>query len=138
MALLEKDVEVKTSTIPGAGKGLFALNFIPRNSRIVEYKGKVRTWDEARLDASNGYIYFLKPNYVIDARDFPKTLARYANDAKGLVHSKGRDNNARFEAQGLRVFLVSARDIEPGEEILVAYGKGYWDTVRNNKRLDEW
>lgn len=137
MALLEKELAIKTSTIHGAGKGLFTRISIAKGSRIVEYKGEVRTWDEARLDATNGYIYFLKPNYVIDARNFPKSLGRYANDAKGLVRTKDTDNNARFEPDGLRVFLVAARDIQAGEEILVPYGKSYWNTVRANNKLDK-
>lgn len=135
MALLEKELAIKTSAITGAGKGLFTKSFIPKGTRIVEYKGEVRTWDEARLDTTNGYIYFLKPNYVIDAHNLPKSLARYANDAKGLVRTKDKENNSRFQADGLRVFLVAARDIQPGEEILVAYGENYWNTVRANNKI---
>ena len=132
MALLEKELEVKPSTITGAGNGLFTKAFIPKGTRIVEYKGKVTTWDEARQDATNGYIYFLKPNYVIDAREFPKSLGRYANDAKGLVRTKNKWNNAQFIADGLRVCLCAIKDIQPGEEIFVSYGKSYWNTVRKN------
>lgn len=135
MALLEKDLEVKPSTLPGAGKGLFAKTIIAKGARMVEYKGTVTTWEEAKQDATNGYIYFIKPNYVIDGRNHPKSLARYANDAAGLARAKGKGNNARFEADGLRVFLVATKNIEAGEEIFVSYGKRYWDTVRKNNKL---
>lgn len=137
MALLEKELEVKSSTLPGAGKGLFTKNLILKGSRIVEYKGEVKTWDEARLDATNAYIYFIKPNYVIDARDYPKSLGRYANDAEGLTRTKNKTNNTQFVADGLRVFLVALRNIQPGEELLVGYGRKYWDTVRQNRKADK-
>ena len=136
MALLEKDLEIKTSTLPGAGKGLFTNVAIPKGTRIVEYKGTVKTWDEAKQDPTNGYIYFLKPNHVIDGRDHPKSLARYANDAAGLVRAKDKGNNARFEPDGLRVFLVATKDIKAGDEIFVSYGKKYWDTVKKNNQIN--
>lgn len=137
MALLEKELEIKESGITGAGKGLFTNAFIPKGTRIVEYKGTVTTWETVRHDATNAYIYFLKPNYVIDARDHPKSLARYANDAKGLTKARDKRNNAKFEADGLRVFLVAIKDIAAGEEILVDYGRKYWDTVRMNVKMSK-
>ena len=137
MALLEKELEIKTSTITGAGKGLFTKIFIAKGTRIVEYKGTVTTWDVVKDDPTNGYIYFVKPNHVIDARDHPKCLARYVNDAKGLTRTKGRNNNAKFSNEGLRVYIVATRDIQPGEEILVEYGSRYWDTVRRNIEIDK-
>lgn len=136
MALLEKDLNIKASTVAGAGKGLFTNVFIPKGTRIVEYKGTVTTWDEVRHDATNAYIYFVKPNYVIDARDHPKSLARYANDAKGLTRARGKRNNTKFEADGLRVFLVTIKDIQAGEELFVDYGRKYWDTVRKNNKMN--
>ena len=44
MALLEKELEIRTSTIPDAGKGLFTKIPISKGTRIVEYKGTVTTW----------------------------------------------------------------------------------------------
>lgn len=58
MALFEKNLEVKTSTITGGGKGLFTKTFIPKASRILEYKGAITTWKTVQDDADNGYIYF--------------------------------------------------------------------------------
>jgi uncharacterized protein len=137
MALLEKELEIKTSTIPDAGKGLFTKIPIARGTRIVEYKGTVTTWDAVKDDPTNSYVYFLKPNHVIDARHHPKSLARYVNDAMGLVRSKSRTNNARFVNDGLRVYIAATRDIQAGEEIFVEYGTKYWDTVRKNIELEK-
>jgi SET domain-containing protein len=131
MALLERQLTVKTSTIPGAGNGLFTTEPIPRGTRIVEYKGKRSTWNDANhADGKNPYIFFINRNNVIDALKFPKALARFANDAKGIGKIKGINNNCEYVIEGKKVFIESIKDIPAGEEILVAYGKDYWDTIR--------
>jgi SET domain-containing protein len=137
MALLEKNIYVKKSGLPEAGKGLFAKKFIPKGSRIVEYKGKITTWKEVDShDGNNGYIYYVKRNHVIDASRFPKALARYANDARGLCRVKGVKNNAEYREEGLKVFIEAISDIPAGNEILVGYGKEYWDVIRHNLKID--
>lgn len=136
MALLEKQLVVKRSTIPGSGKGLFTKKFIPKGALIVEYKGKATTWkDVAHNDFGNGYIYYVTRNHVIDAHRRKKALARYANDARGLQKVKGISNNAIYVEDKLRVFIEASRDIPANSEILVAYGKEYWDAIRHNNGL---
>ena len=136
MALLEKQLVVKRSTIPGSGKGLFTKKFIPKGTRIVEYKGKITTWKEVKHEnGSNGYIYYITKNHVIDARLYVKALGRYANDARGLQRKKGITNNAVYTEDNMKVYIESTKDILPNSEILVSYGKEYWDTIRHNKGL---
>jgi SET domain-containing protein len=136
MALLEDQLVVKRSTLPGIGKGLFTKKFIPKGTRIVEYLGKITTWKKVNSDeGKNKYIYFLKSNHVIDAAKSLKALARYANDAHGLKKIKGITNNADYVEDGLRVFIESKKDIPAGSEIFVNYGKEYWKTIRYNNRL---
>ena len=127
---------VKDSTLPGAGKGLFAKESIPKGSRIVEYKGKITTWkDVDNSDGNNGYIYYVKKSHVIDASRRTSALARYANDAKGLRKVKGITNNAEYVEVGLNVYIEAKKDIPAGAEILVEYGKEYWDVIRYNMKL---
>ncbi len=137
MALLEKQLVVKLSTIPGSGKGLFTKKFIPKNTRILEYKGRVTVWKEVKNDDNNGYIYTINNNHVIDAKNTLKALARYANDARGLIKIKGITNNCSYVNDGLKAYIESKRDIEANEEILVAYGKEYWDVIKENLRKEE-
>ena len=136
MALLEKRLVVRKSTIPDSGKGLFTKVLIPKGTRIVEYKGKISTWKEVDHDeGKNGFIYYLSRNHVIDASSYKMALARYANDAKGLKRVKGINNNSIYIADNKRVFIESTKDIPPNTEILVEYGKEYWDVIRYNKKL---
>lgn len=132
-----RKVKVKKSVLPGAGKGLFATEFIPKGSRIVEYTGEITTWkDVDHDDGRNGYIYYVKRNHVIDAGNTRGALARYANDAKGIGRMKGVTNNAEYVEDGLRVFIEATKNIPAGAEILVEYGKEYWDAIRYNIKLE--
>jgi SET domain-containing protein len=138
MIMLEKNLFVKQSGLPGAGKGLFTKVFIPKGAQIIEYKGTITTWKEVdHTDGDNGYIYYVKRNYVIDARPHPKELARYANDARGLKKIKNITNNAEYQEKGLKVFIVAKKNIAAGTEIFVDYGKEYWDNIRYNMKLEQ-
>ena len=108
MALFEKHLYVKKSTLPNAGKGLFTKVFIPKGERIVEYKGKITTWKDVKDDdGKNGYIFYVKRYHVIDALPTKKPLARYANDARGLTRIKGVTNNCDYITDGLKAYIES-------------------------------
>jgi uncharacterized protein len=132
MALLEEFLEVKESTIPNSGKGLFTKTFIPKGTLIVEYKGRRTTWKEVEDDYKNGYIYFISNSKVIDAKSYKKALGRYANDAKGLSRIKSIGNNSVYEVDDDKVFIKAVKDIPAGSEILVDYGKDYWEITKKN------
>ncbi len=138
MALLEKQIQVKESSIPNSGKGLFTKLDIPKGTRIIEYKGRITSWKEADIDEGrNAYLFRVKSYHTIDARPTLKNLARYANDAKGFQKIKGLRNNCVYVIDGLQVFIESVKDIAAGEEIFVDYGKEYWDVMLKNKKIDE-
>jgi len=138
MTLLEKQLVIKRSSLPGAGNGLFTKNFIPKGTPIVEYKGKITTWKEVEHNnGENGYIYYVKRSHVIDASNNTEELARYANDARGITRVKGVTNNAEYVEDGVRVFIQAKKDIPAGSEIFVPYGKEYWDVIRHNIRLEQ-
>ena len=138
MAFLEKQLYIKASTLPNAGKGLFTKKLIPKGTRIVEYKGRTRSWKEVQADLDESpYIYYVKRNFVIDALNDKKALARYANDARGLERIKSINNNAEYAEDGVRVFIEATKDIPAGGEILVGYGPEYWQVIRHNMRIDE-
>jgi hypothetical protein len=135
MALLEKQLVVKKSTIPGAGNGLFTEEFIAKGTRIIEYKGRITTWKDV-LEGKhfNGYVYFINRNHVIDAMRRKTAIARYANDAKGHIKIKGVSNNCTYVVDKKRVYLEAIKNISPGQEILVSYGNDYWKEVTRYKK----
>jgi len=130
------NVCVKKSTLPGAGKGLFARAALFKGERIIEYKGLITTFKKVQDNpVFNPYVYFVNNNHVIDAMAFPDSLGRYANDAEGMITRPGCVNNARFVVENKRVFMEALADIPAGAEIFVAYGKNYWDAVSFNNAV---
>ncbi len=140
MPLLEKQLIVKKSKLPGAGKGLFTKKRIEKGARIVEYKGKIQPWKEVKHeDGHNAYLMYINRNTVINAKPTLRSLARYANDANGLIKVEGLRNNCESISVGRRCFIDAKRDIEAGEEILVGYGRWFWTLQRKlmKERLNE-
>jgi hypothetical protein len=41
-----------------------------------------------------------------------------------------------YSNDGLKAYIESVKDIPAGSEILVSYGKEYWDVVRANLKID--
>ena len=128
---------VGDSTIPHTGKGLFTSTPIEKGELIIEYTGEITNWEAVRHDASNAYIYFVNEDHIINAKNTPEAIARYANDAHGLTRIRGLNNNSRFVNIDGRVFIKATKHIDAGSEILVEYGKEYWKTVRKNKELHQ-
>jgi len=136
MGLLEKQIFIKKSRIPNAGKGLFTRQSIPKGTRIIEYKGRITTWEKVlQTDVFNGYVFYINRNHVIDAKPCLASLARFANDAKGFNKIKGMVNNSKFVKEDLKVFITSTKDIPAGAEIFVSYKKEYWDVLKYNNKL---
>jgi len=131
MALLEKHLFIKRSTLPNAGKGLFTKTEIAKGTRIVEYKGKRRTWKDVKhLDGYNGYLMYITRNAVIDAEPAMHTFGRYANDARGFVKVPGLRNNCEYVSEGKKCYIEAMRTIKKGEELFVGYGKEFWALQR--------
>lgn len=127
MALLEKYLLIKKSKLPNSGKGLFTKRNIPKGTRIVEYKGKLRAWKDVKhVDGHNGYLMYITRHAVIDAQPATKTFGRYANDANGFVRVKGLKNNCEYVSEGNKCYIESLRAIKRREEIFVSYGKDFW------------
>ena len=135
MSLLEDQLVVKESTLPGSGKGLFTNVFIPKGTRIAEYKGKITTWkDVDHQNGTNSYIFFVTKNHVVDGLGHEDAVARYINDARGFTRIKGITNNCIYVVEGLKIFVESKKSIQAGSEIFVDYGKEYWDIMKQNAK----
>ena len=130
---------VKRSTLPKAGKGLFTKKDIKKGERIVEYLGEIVTEKELDRRAEKdifGYAFYINKNRCLDAYYMPEAVARYANDAKGLVKVKGFNNNSCYDIWKNRGWIKAEKNIKAGSEIFVAYGNEYWKDIRYNIKLD--
>ena len=74
---------------------------------------------------------------MIDAKNYYTTFGRYANDANGISKLKKTINNSCYVIDGKRVFIEATKNIDAGNEILVSYGKEYWDVIRSNQKADK-
>lgn len=131
---------VKKSTIPTAGKGLFVTRDVKKDERIVEYLGEIIDWKECDVRAEKdegGYVFYISKKKCIDAFNMPEVLARFANDANGLVKIPGVRNNCVYEIYKNRGWIKATRNIKAGSEILVSYGAQYWRDIRFNIKLEE-
>src|SRR6478609_1668367 len=70
---------IRPSQLTGAGKGLFTKVFIPKGSFVVEYKGRVTTWNAVKHDIDNDYLYYVNRQHVVNAKPYAKALGRFAN-----------------------------------------------------------
>ncbi len=105
------------------GKGLFALENIPKDKCVIEYIGKDIKKDD-QDDASGKYLFATGKNIMIDG-NIPENIARYIN------HSC-RPN---CEARGPKghVYILSLKNIRAGVELTYDYGKEYFDAYINPK-----
>lgn len=136
-ALKLAKIKVRDSTIPGAGKGLFAQStwrspahgprtlVFKKKDVIAEYLGEVI--DEAELGRRYGterapYTIWVCDGTYVDAARL-RSYAAMANDARG----HGRCNARFTHGSATRPPEIRAtRDIYNGDEILVSYGDAYW------------
>jgi uncharacterized protein len=110
-------IAVRNSRIHG--RGVFALKRIPKGVRIIEYKGKLITDEEAdrrysRIHENSPHtmLFSLDGGLVIDA-------TRRGNSARWINHSCAP--NCEIEEEGHRIFIDARRDIQPGEELTYDY-----------------
>lgn len=108
---------VSKSTIPGAGKGLFAVTNLPMGTKIP-YTG-----DHLATDSHTDHTYCFR----LDEKTclYATTcLARYVNDTYNTTFH----TNMRWRITNDRVYLETTRRIKSGEELFIRYGSEYWSS----------
>ncbi len=99
------------------GKGLFAIDAIPKGNCIIEYTGKtVKPEDVEKINSK--YLFEIDDDYTVNG-NVPSNKARYIN------HSC----KPNCEADGPKghVYIFSLKNIKPGEELTYDYGEEYFD-----------
>lgn len=121
-------LDIKPSNIPDAGKGLYSIENIPKETLIGYYKGDVLYGTNKISD----YSFEISKKYYIDAHDFPRCYIAMVNDATNsqfenncefrIIENKKKINN--------KICLYTIKDIKKGDELFASYGEEYW-TTRN-------
>lgn len=114
-------LEIKKSTIPNAGDGLFVWSggngFLAEDVLDV-YGGKItKDYPRQTHDNDNRYVFEYKLNdrqYFIDGISTKSCMARWSNS--------NSNTNAIYRPFGGMILLFALRDLRPGEEIFVDYG----------------
>ena len=102
------------------GLGLFALKKFRKGDYLVTYQGRKLTNPQAEeLEArGNKYLFEINSRWTRDGSS-RKNLARYVN------HSCAP--NCETMIRGHTITYEACKGIYPGDEVLVDYGKNYWD-----------
>ena len=105
-------VEVRPSGVHG--RGVYATQSIPADTRIIEYTGQRTSWENAPNDENNPHTFNfgLKNGEVIN----PEIGG---NEARWINHCC--DPNCEAIEEDDRIFIYAMRDIEAGEELFYDY-----------------
>ena len=126
--LKQKGFQVKQSTIPNTGDGLFTLIARAKHEVIGEYIGEVLTDQQTQDrygDVTAPFAVQGKKNHNID----PACKRGYTAYVNSAYHTLNKINNCEFVAShrgGTRVSIRTTRAIQAGAELFVAYGASYW------------
>lgn len=121
----EKDFEVRPSTIPGIGLGLFARSRLRKGDVIGHYTGLRLDEEEANSEpyVHSRYLVWICKDWYLDAQ------GSFGNYTKYINHSS-RPNAELLTSTRWKVALIQALSrIEPGEEIFFDYGDEYWEVL---------
>ena len=124
-------VEVRPSTIKGAGDGLFALRQFVTGEVLGDYSGERRNFLWMLQNENTGYVMCFGLNDYVDACVAFDCPGRYVNDT-----FDGR-RNARFVRASGRAQVVAIKPIAAGEEVFASYGDQYWESRGVNPHTGE-
>lgn len=119
---------IKPSQIKNAGNGLFTAIDIYKDEIISIFDGEIINSKNAAKRAAqeqDQYFINLLDGSILDSMH-TNCFAKYANDAKGLLGSKFKNNATITLNEQDKVCLRASKLINAGEEVFCSYGKAYW------------
>ena len=130
--MINKYIEVRKSSIPSAGMGVFAKESLSEGQRIGEYKGQLISREEFKGKKDTYYVFEVSrkvgksyKTFYIDAR-YKKysNILRYVNGARTTTQK--RFINVRAYQYGGKIYYKTLKPLRKGEELLLDYGDSYW------------
>ena len=105
-------IEVRESGVHG--HGVYAMQSIPKSTRIIEYTGQRVSWEGAPNDENDPHTF----NFGLDNGEVINPEIG-GNDARWINHSC--DPNCEALEEDDRIFICAIRDIEADEELFYDY-----------------
>lgn len=126
----EKALEIRTSTIPNAGNGVFTKVAIPKGALLGAYTGEFITEEEYRRRASANrwqYMMGLLDCAILHMNGLTTIDGINGNVFTRMNYAPAEFQNVKFEkiCEAPFVKIVALRDITAGEELWVDYGPRY-------------
>lgn len=138
----ENTLEIRTSNIPNAGKGVFATEPIPEGAVLGHYTGRYITQREHReLSRRNKWHYVMK---LLDCAakhtgGYTRIDGMNGNVFTRLNYAPVEFRNVRFRkiCEEPYVLIIAIKNIHAGEELYVDYGPNYtYDFMKDRKVRD--
>lgn len=121
----EEHFQVKPSSIPGIGLGLFTKVALKKGDTIGHYQGKILN---DKLANSNQYIGSLYLLWV--CKDFwIYGEGKEANYTRYMNHSIRPNIQLITSFRWKTARFAALKKIQPGEELFFNYGDEYWENV---------
>ena len=105
-------IEVRESGVHG--HGVYAMQSIPKGTRIIEYTGQRVSWEAAPNDENDPHTF----NFGLDNGEVINPEIG-GNNARWINHSC--DANCEAVEEKDRIFIDALRDIQAGEELFYDY-----------------
>ncbi|KAH0472019.1 MAG: hypothetical protein KVP17_005218 [Porospora cf. gigantea B] len=116
-------LEVRQSTLPGAGLGLFTTRLYQDTDHICTYSGTVLSLRQFLLTTDKRYVMGgFGLNHHVDAKDHPEVLARYINDNRPDLRNCRMMKDVNLK----QAKVIAIQEIPPGTELFASYGQRYW------------
>lgn len=134
-------LELKTSTIPNSGRGLFLKEERINEGQLIGYYDGDVTKDDKKL---SDYSFTLDDDWFVDGLEFPRCYIAMINDPYGSefecncefqLLTQDEKTNKTLPPHKRKIYLVALRDIERGEELFASYGEDYWSCKTRQKYL---
>jgi SET domain-containing protein len=105
-------IEVRESAVHG--RGVYAAQFIPEGTRIIEYTGQRVSWEAAPDDENDPHTF----NFGLENGEVINPEVG-GNDGRWINHCCNPNCEAIEEHN--RIFIYAMRDIEASEELFYDY-----------------
>lgn len=127
-------LQIKNSTIPHSGKGLFSTRDFKKGENITDYKGVVKDIEDYAANPSYYGIQINKTE-ILDGVSTQSSLGRWANSCKLSDKKYCPGNNAKIvvNAKKKTARIKATKNIKTGSEIFVAYGTSFWKQYKAKK-----